>query len=146
MLSKEASTREMPRICVGLGCDRGASLQTLQEALQLALDSVAMLSNSIVAMATIDKKNDELGLLQLAASLNLKLRFFSADQLSRVTVPSPSEVVRKYMGTPAVAEAAALLSAATTMKDLLLEKYKYKGADGKNATVSIARCSVGGPA
>jgi cobalt-precorrin 5A hydrolase len=42
------------------------------------------------------------------------------------------------MGTPAVSEAAALLAAATTMDDLLLEKYKYLGEDGKNATVSIA--------
>ena len=43
------------------------------------------------------------------------------------------------MGTPAVAEAAALLAADVAMQDLLLEKYKYRGTDGKNATVSIAK-------
>ena len=124
--------------CVGLGCDRGTSLQTLSEALQQALTSIDVDDHAIVELATIDKKHDEAGLLQLAENLALNLRFYSAQQLASVTVPSPSETVRKYMGTPAVAEAAALLSAGTTMKDLILEKCKYKGEDGKNATVSIA--------
>jgi len=47
--------------------------------------------------------------------------------------------VQKYMGTPAVAEAAALIAANTNMQNLLVEKHKYLGADGKNATISIAR-------
>ena len=42
------------------------------------------------------------------------------------------------MGTPAVAEAAALLAANGRMEDLVLEKFKFRGPDGKNATVSIA--------
>ncbi len=46
--------------------------------------------------------------------------------------------MRNYMGTPAVAEAAALLAANTRMRDLLMEKFKHRGTDGKNATVSIA--------
>lgn len=45
----------------------------------------------------------------------------------------------KYMGTPAVAEAAALKAANAELTDLLVEKHKYCGVDGKNATVSIAR-------
>lgn len=130
-------------ICVGLGCDRGASLDTLDQALTQALDSLGLDRVRIVRMASIDKKNDEVALLQLAEKRQVALSFYNAAQLSRVDVPSPSEVVRKYMGTPAVAEAAALLSAETTMKDLLLEKFKYKGSDGKNATVSIARSCVG---
>jgi len=56
-----------------------------------------------------------------------------------VPVPNPSAVVMKYMGTPAVAEAAAMLAAKTTVKNLILEKHKYLGDDKKNATVSIAR-------
>jgi cobalt-precorrin 5A hydrolase len=42
------------------------------------------------------------------------------------------------MGTPSVAEAAALLAARTSASELLVEKFKHKGADGRNATVSIA--------
>ncbi|BBA33947.1 putative cobalamin (Vitamin B12) biosynthesis CbiG protein, truncated [Methylocaldum marinum] len=50
------------------------------------------------------------------------------------------ETVRKYMGTPAVAEAAALLA---SRGELVVEKHKYRGPDGKNATVSIARLNDG---
>jgi len=146
MLVDDVQTINETKVCVGLGCDRGTSLETLEAALRLAMDSIADISPAIVELATIDKKNDESGLLLLAKKLGLNLCFYSARQLSQIEVPSPSEVVRKYMGTPAVAEAAALLSAQTTMKNLLLEKFKYKGADGKNATVSIARCVAGGAA
>ena len=45
--------------------------------------------------------------------------------------------VLKYMGIPAVSEAAALLAVAPGGR-LLLEKFKYQGSDGKNATLSIA--------
>ena len=53
----------------------------------------------------------------------------------------PSETVRRYTGTPSVSEAAALLAAGpdTPMTALVVEKHKHKGADGRNATVSIAR-------
>ncbi len=78
-----------------------------------------------------------MALLALAQQQGWPLHFFSAEQLAQVEVPNPSAVVLKYMGTPAVAEAAALLAAQKNMNDLLVEKYKYLGADGKNATVSI---------
>jgi len=51
--------------------------------------------------------------------------------------PNPSEVVMKYVGTPAVAEAAALLVAGENQEQLLIEKHKCRGEDEKNATVSI---------
>jgi cobalt-precorrin 5A hydrolase len=54
-------------------------------------------------------------------------------------VPNPSATVLRYLGTPSVSEAAALLAAGSTAKDLLIEKHKYRGADQKNATISIAR-------
>ncbi len=90
-------------------------------------------------LASIDKKNDEQALLQLAAGQGWPLYFYPAEVLAKIPVPNPSAVVLKHMGTPAVAEAAALQAANTGMQDLLVEKFKYLGADGKNATVSIAR-------
>lgn len=124
------------RVALGLGCDRGTSLETLRTAVEQALASIGLAPADVAAAASIDKKNDEPALLQLAGQQGWPLRFFTAEALAQVPVPNPSETVRKYMGTPAVAEAAALLAAGG---ELLLEKHKYRGADGKNATVSIAR-------
>lgn len=136
---------DSPKVILGMGCDRGVSLETLETAVGQALSKVNLAHQSVQALASIDKKNDETALLALSKQHRWPIKFFSAAQLSAIEVPNPSDVVLKYMGTPAVAEAAALLAASPTsktdMNDLIVEKHKYRGTDGKNATVSIARLS-----
>ena len=125
------------KLVLGLGCDRGTSLVTLDTAINKALQSANLSSDDIVQFATIDKKNDELGLLQCAEKYQCPLTFYSAAQLVKVDVLSSSVIVMKYMGTPSVSEAAALLAAGTTKESLIVEKFKMRGIDNKNATVSI---------
>lgn len=129
------------KFVLGLGCDRGVSLQTLEDAIDGALRCCKLDKNGIIQLATIDKKNDEPALLQLAKKHRWKLQFFSAAQLAKIAVPSPSAVVLKYMNTPSVAEAAAILAAQADQQQLLLEKYKFLGQDQKNVTVSIVKYS-----
>ena len=131
------------QVILGMGCDRNTSLQTLATAVEQVLREQGLLHEQVQCMATIDKKSDEVGLLSLAKQHGWPMQFYSAAQLAVVDVPNPSEVVRKYMGTPAVAEAAALLAANTGMENLMVEKFKYRGEDGKNATVSIVRLTNG---
>jgi len=128
-------------VILGMGCDRGTALATLEAAIDEALSTIALDRRAIKGLATIDKKGDELGLLQLTEMYGWPMQFFTAAQLAEVEVPNPSEVVKQYMGTPAVAEAAALLAARAGVNDLLIEKHKYRGSDGKNATVSVVRLS-----
>ena len=127
------------KVVLGLGCDRNTPLQTLEDVIDLALASINLNRHSIQQLATIDKKNDELAILQLAEIHQWPLNYYTAEQLAQVEVPSPSAVVLKYMGTPSVSEAAAILTAKTDMQDLLVEKFKHRGSDGKNATVSIVK-------
>lgn len=130
---------ETVKLMLGMGCDRDVSLETLTAAIDQALARIDQTRDAVVGLASIDKKNDERSLLALAEQQGWPLYFFSAAQLAQVAVPNPSEVVRKYMGTPAVAEAAAMLAAQTDVTNLMVEKYKYRGKDEKNATVSIVR-------
>jgi cobalt-precorrin 5A hydrolase len=127
------------RVVLGIGCDRGTSHATLAAAVARALREAAVPHDAVVAVASIDKKQDEAGLLALAREHDWPLRFFPASELARVVVPNPSETVRRHMGTPAVAEAAALLAAHGSADALLVEKLKHRDADGKHATVSIAK-------
>ncbi len=127
------------KVVLGMGCDRGTSQQTLETAIDQALALIGLPRSAVTALATIDKKNDEAALLALAAEHGWPMRFYSAAALAQIDVPNPSETVRKYMGTPTVAEAAALLAANGSIEDLILEKHKYRGDDNKNATVSIVR-------
>jgi cobalt-precorrin 5A hydrolase len=91
------------------------------------------------AVASIDLKADEAGLAEVAQRHGWAIRFFSAAELAAVAAPNPSETVRRHTGTPSVAEAAALLAAGADMTQLLVEKHKLRGPDGRNATISIAR-------
>jgi len=127
------------KVMIGMGCDRNVSLDTLRQVLAQALWHCGLDVSAVAGLASIDKKNDEVALLQLAQLHSWPLHFYPAEVLAAIPVPNPSEVVMKYMGTPAVAEAAALKAANAEWSDLLIEKHKYLGADGKNATVSIAR-------
>ena len=128
----------MRRVTLGVGCDRGTAPETLHTAVMQALASVHLEPVAVATLATIDQKHDEAAILLLAAAQGWPLRLFGATELAQVPVPNPSATVLAYMGTPAVAEAAALLAANGRMEDLVLEKFKYRGPDGKNATVSIA--------
>ncbi len=136
------------QVAVGLGCDRGTPLATLQQALREALAQVGVGLAQVAAVASITLKADEPGLLALAHELGWRMAFYPPEVLAAVAVPNPSETVRKYTGTPSVSEAAALMAGAALaglaqalpMQELLVEKYKCRGADGRNATVSIARC------
>jgi cobalt-precorrin 5A hydrolase len=131
----------MKAYAIGLGCDRGVALETVRAAVTLALAEAGATVAQVVAAASITLKQDEAALLALAQEYGWPLHFYPPEQLAAVTVPNPSETVRRYTGTPSVSEAAALLAAgpATPMAALVVEKYKHRGADGRNATVSIAR-------
>ncbi|MDA8361979.1 MAG: cobalamin biosynthesis protein [Gammaproteobacteria bacterium] len=127
------------RVIIGVGCDRGTPLETLEIAVAEALATAGVGHEVIAGLATIDRKCDEPCIRALAERHGWPLRFYSAAQLAAVPVPNPSETVRRYMGTPAVAEAAALIAARADIGQLLVEKHKQRGADGRNVTVSIAR-------
>jgi cobalamin biosynthesis protein CbiG len=131
------------RVALGLGCDRGTPLETIEEAVSQALASIGAGWDDVAAAASIDLKADEAGLLALARSRGWTLRFHAAAELAAVPVPNPSETVRRYTGTPSVSEAAALLAAGAGMEALLVEKHKHRGPDGRNATVSVARIAQG---
>ena len=127
-------------LAVGLGCDRGTPLATVEAALEQALAGHHLDSGQIRVLATIDKKGDEAAILALMERLKLPLILFSAARLDGVAVPNPSATVRRHVGTGSVAEAAALLAAGaeSAVDHLLVEKVRHRGADGKNATVAIA--------
>lgn len=127
------------RLALGLGCDRGTPAATIRQAIDEALARAGATLADVEAVASIDLKADEAGLLEVARACGWTLRFYAAAELAQVTVPNPSETVRKHTGTPSVSEAAALLAAGTDLSHLLIEKHRLRGPNGRNATVSIAR-------
>lgn len=127
------------QIALGLGCDRNTPLATVEQAINEALAACQSTLTNVKAVATIDLKADEPALQQLAEQQGWQMHFYPAHELAKVDVPNPSETVHKHTGTPSVSEAAALLAANTDKANLIIEKHRLRGPDGRNATVSIAR-------
>ena len=124
-----------PSLVAGVGCSRGANAEEILGLLDSALTEARLSRMSVAALASIDVKSNEAGLLEAADALGVPLRFYSAAELAAVEVPNPSPVVAGAVGTPSVAEAAVLASSA----ELLLEKRK-----SENATVALGRLPVRG--
>ena len=91
------------------------------------LHTIGLALEDISALASIDKKADEPGLLQLAAELGLTLSFFSAEQLSKyeAQLSHRSLLAFEHSGCYGVAESAALaLAAETGPAHLLITRQK----------------------
>ncbi|EHQ51292.1 cbiG protein/precorrin-3B C17-methyltransferase [Ectothiorhodospira sp. PHS-1] len=131
----------MEKVFVGVGCTPGLHPDVMMTAVLRALRKVGLAPDAVGGLATIAQRRDEPAIVLTARHHGWDIQAFSAEALSRVPVPNPSERVRQVMGTPAVAEAAALLAAGTRdPKHLLLEKRVHRDGERKAATVSIARC------
>jgi len=101
-----------PRVLwVGVGCERGTSRAWLEGSLRRLLQNQGLALEAVAGLATLELKRDEAGLLELAQAHGWPIQFFSAAALAGIPVPHPSEAVRQAVGTPSVAEAAALLAA-----------------------------------
>jgi cobalt-precorrin 5A hydrolase/precorrin-3B C17-methyltransferase len=124
-----------PSLVAGVGCSRGASAGEILGLLRASLAEAGLAEGSVAALASIEAKRDEAGLLEAAESLGIPARFYSAESLAAVEAPNPSSVVREAVGTPSVGEAAVLVSGA----DLVLQKRK-----SAMATVALGRLPVRG--
>lgn len=90
---------------VGIGAMSGVSADEVLAAVDFVLPPDAV----EVRLATVDSRASEPGLTEAAARRGWPLTGYSAGRLAMVPVPSPSTRVAALVGTPSVAEAAALL-------------------------------------
>jgi cobalt-precorrin 5A hydrolase len=115
-------------IAVGVGASRGCPVGELEDLVDAALAEAGLSRDDVDVFASADVKADEPAVVALGA-----LRLFSAPALARVPVPTPSALVASHVGTPSVAEAAALLAAGPGA-ELLVDKRR-----GAHATCAVAR-------
>lgn len=122
-------------LVVGVGGSRGVPAEEVGGLIDRALDEAGLSAASVACVATVEAKADEAGILEAAAARGWPLRVHAAEVLAGVEVPHPSAVVADAVGTPSVAEAAALVDGG----ELLVAKRKSAAA-----TVAVARAPVRG--
>ncbi|QKW10652.1 threonine-phosphate decarboxylase [Streptomyces sp. NA04227] len=91
----------------------------------------------VAALATLDTKATEPALVAVAARLGVPLLAYSAARLAAVRVPHASDAALSAVGTPSVAEAAALCGGG----ELLVPKRK-SAAHPARATCAVARTTA----
>jgi cobalt-precorrin 5A hydrolase/precorrin-3B C17-methyltransferase len=119
-----------PSLAVGVGSSRGVSAAEVLSLIDAVLDEAGLSPLSVAALATVDAKADEPGITEAAARRGWPLVSYPATVLATVAVPNPSAAALAAVGTPSVAEAAAL-----THGDVLVAG-KHKSA---MATAAVAR-------
>lgn len=125
------SIQWVPRcVHVGIGLARQAGpVDKVIEEIFKCLSNNGICREAIASISSADIKKEEPVVKALEKEFHTA--FFSADSLSSVVVPTPSQVVEKCVGTPSVSEASAILS--SNNASLLLSKQK-----GANWTVAAA--------
>jgi cobalt-precorrin 5A hydrolase/precorrin-3B C17-methyltransferase len=104
-------TYRPPSLVVGAGASTGVTSGEAGRLIDEALATAGLSPRSVRWLATADIKAREPGLLAAASERGWSVITASAEQLAAIDVPTPSEIVRAAVGTPSVAEAAALLVA-----------------------------------
>ncbi|WP_308796171.1 cobalamin biosynthesis protein [Tolypothrix sp. FACHB-123] len=96
---------------VGIGCQRGTSTQLLEKAIEQVFRENQLHQSAIAGLATIDNKAKEPALVEFCQLHNLTFKTFPPEVLRLVSVPNPAKLIEQTVGTPSVAEAAAMLAA-----------------------------------
>lgn len=118
-----------PSLVVGIGSASDVTAAEMAALVDRALQAGGLSAASVAEVATIDRRASH----PAVVALGHPVRCFPAAVLATVEVPTPSAAVEAAVGTPSVAEAAALRAAGTGAK-LVVEKLV-----GRRATVAIAR-------
>jgi len=119
-----------PSLVVGVGASKNVSRAEVLGLIDDTLAEAGLSLASVTALATVDAKAAEPGLVAAARERGWPLLTYPAARLGVIPVPNPSAAALAAVGTPSVAEAAALAGA-----DVLAVQ-KRKSA---MATVAIGR-------
>ncbi|MFF3466384.1 precorrin-3B C(17)-methyltransferase [Streptomyces sp. NPDC002619] len=125
-----------PSLVVGVGSSKGAPVDEVLGLVEDALRDAGLSVRSVAELATVDAKSAEPGIVGAAERLGVPLVTYSAEELAGVEVPNPSVAPLAAVGTPSVAEAAALVGGG----ELLVPKRK-SGARPAMATCAVVRRS-----
>ncbi|WP_071460699.1 cobalt-precorrin 5A hydrolase [Bacillus massilinigeriensis] len=125
-------------IVLGIGCNRGTEAEEIISVIEETLEELQFSLKSVKAVATIDLKKDEQGLLEVVSKHGWAFHCYTPAELNSVKIEQPSKTVFKYTGAHGVSEPAALLY--SRAKSLAVVKKK-----SGNVTISVALAKDGLP-
>lgn len=121
---------------LGIGCRHQADPNGVSQYILSKILELGFSKYSIKSINSIELKRGEPIIEQLGEELSITPHYYTAEELSNVTVPNPSEKVESVTTSPSVSEASALL--ASSEGQLVIEKQKGKLSDGNDFTFALA--------
>ncbi|MET9614685.1 cobalamin biosynthesis protein [Kitasatospora indigofera] len=125
-------------LVVGVGAGRAAGEQEVSGLVLAALAETGLSPHAVAQISTLESRTEHPAIRRAARVLGVPVVGHSAEELAAVRVPHPSRTAELAVGTPSVAEAAALLDAPGG--ELVVPKRKSAAA-----TVAVARRAAPGP-
>ena len=121
------------RYVVGMGCRKNKDTEELLAFYQETLEQAMVEPGEVYALASIDKKKDEPGLLAISERMRIPFFTYTAEELNRVgACVHSSEFVKAQVGVDNVCERAALAGCGVSGW-LIYEKHAFDGM-----TIAIA--------
>lgn len=120
-------------LVVGVGLHWDTSMDVIENGITEVFDKYKLSLKSINKITSLDRGTPVRGLSEFCQKYGLELKLFGKAELSGVQVPNPSDVVKKYEGTPSVSEASCILGSVNG--SLIVTKQIFP----PNLTIAICR-------
>ena len=119
-------------LVVGLGFHWDTTQKEIEDGILKVLKENGLSFLSIRNLSTINRGKSPASLGSFSDKHGIPLEFYDKEQLDKIMVPNPSDVVKKYEGTSSVSEASSILS---SDGELIVTKQKFP----PNLTVAVSR-------
>jgi cobalt-precorrin 5A hydrolase len=131
-ITKNAVVYRPKTLVVGIGLHTDTTKDKIKESLNSCLKKYKLSPKSIAKLVSLKKPTQIQGLVEAAADLGVSVEYFEREELAKISIPNPSNMVQAFEGTPSVSEAAALKASGGR---LVIEKQKFP----PDLTIAIAR-------
>ncbi|MEM3065030.1 MAG: cobalamin biosynthesis protein [Candidatus Nitrosotenuis sp.] len=131
-LTKNAVVYRPKTLVAGIGLHTDTTKEKIIESVLSCLSQYKLSPKSLAKFASLKKPHDVPGLSDAARELGLDVEYFQREELAKINIPNPSDMVQAFEGTPSVSEAAAIKS---SHGKLVIEKQKFP----PDLTVAVAR-------
>lgn len=113
----------VPKITIGLGCNRGTTKEVIKKAFYEFLNSQKIRREDIKTLASFEAKADEEGLLEFAKDEELEIEFFKKEELNSLENDFSPSKAKKFFDLKGVAEPSSVM--ASEYKELVFKKEVY---------------------
>jgi cobalt-precorrin 5A hydrolase len=131
ILSKSVIYRPKTLV-IGIGIHWDTTKEDILKGIQTIFEKNGLSFASIKSLSSIKKKIPVKGLKEFSQEFHLPLYLFEKKELEQISVPNPSDTVKKFEGIASVSEASSILHSHGT---LLIPKQKFP----PNLTIAVCR-------